>query len=263
MKTCLLLWIVIAYSSTTSAQDLDALFANGKQQEIVDLYKGASRTFDHNELEIVAASFDRLNLLPEEDEVLHTLVSSYPLFLTYTIPSNYLYFGNLISGGLMEKYEAAIITQYQSSIKDTAAGRTILSAFYRDQIVRQKFEDNKHRKKDGLIPKWDSARLMRDWAGIASVNRVLIERIIHDYSGFPSKANIGLIGTNALFILMQHLDTGYRGTYDHLLLNAACRKDIAMGDYAMFKTMTLVRTHQIPDSLFQNTLDSLSAIKCK
>ena len=255
--------MAIAYSCTTSAQDLNALFENGKHKEIVDIYRSATRTFDHNELEIVAASLDQLNLLPEEDEVLNKLVSSYPLFLTYTIPANYLYFGNLITAGLMEKYEAAITTQYLSSIKDTAAGRIILTAFYRDQTVRQRVEDNKHRKKDRLIPKWDSAGLMRDWAEIASVNRALIERIIHDYSGFPSKANIGLIGTNALFILMQHLDTGYRGTYDHLLFDAACRKDIAIGDYAMYKTMTLVRTHQIPDSLFQNTLDSLSAIKCK
>jgi hypothetical protein len=163
----------------------------------------------------------------------------------------------------MERYKTAITEAYLGSIKDASLGRIILNAFYRDQSVREKYDDNKYSKKAGQKLKWDEAKLLKQWASTDSANALLIAQIIRDNKGFPPSSTIGLRGTHSLFIIMQHLDVKLRDRYDQLLFDAACRKDIDIVDYAMYKTMTMVRTHLIPDSLFQNTLDSLSEVKCR
>ena len=98
---------------------------------------------------------------------------------------------------------------------------------------------------------------------IDSANVILIARIIGSNKSFPSRTTIGLIGTNALFIMMQHLDVSLRDRYDRMLFDAACREDISMTDYAMYRTITLVRSSQIPEAHFQKSLDSLSEIRCR
>lgn len=239
------------------------MFDAGKNREIIDLYMASPSTFSNKELEIVAAAYDGLGRLADEDKVLYRILSRPPLFGTYSIPSDYLYYGNFISGGFMEDYKDSITSAYLRSIKDTASGRAILNAFYRDQIVRTKYDYNKYCSKNGIRIKWDSMGLVRQCRRIDSANALLIAGIISDYKGFPSKAAIGLIGTWSLFIMMQHLDVKYRDRYDKFLFEAACRREISMDDYAMYKTRTLVANHQIPDARMQHTLDSLSEIKCR
>ena len=147
----------------TQAQDLKSLFENAKHREIVAVYKAAARSFNNTELEIVAAAYDRLGLGDEEYEVLSGIVNRFPLFLTYSIPSDYHYYGNFMKAGLMDRFRTVVTTAYLESIKDTALGLVILNAFYQDQAVRQKHEDNKYAKKNGLKPKWDSGSLIREW----------------------------------------------------------------------------------------------------
>jgi hypothetical protein len=263
MKRCLLVVLLLTNCLSTGAQNLDSLYKLGKYQEIVAAYTGGGRSFNNNDLELVAAAYDHLGRLDEEDEVLAKLVNKFPLFLSYGIPCAYDYYGNFIKAGGMERFKTAISEAYLKSIKDTALGRIILNAYYLDQSVRNKYEDNKYRKKAGMKVKWDEAQLLKEWERIDSAHAPLIAKIIRDQKGYPSRTTIGLIGTRSLFILMQHLDVKWRDRYDQLLFQAACSKDINMDDFSMYKTMTLVRSHQIPDSAFQRVSDSLSALTCR
>jgi hypothetical protein len=263
MKSIITAFALLAICSISNAQNLDSLFENGKNNEIVQAYNSATRSFDNNELEIVAAAFDKLHQLDDEQKVLLSLCNNFPLFLIYTIPANYLFYVNFINAGRMEAYKSAIQKQYLESIKQTALGEKILEMFYEDQAVRQKYEYYQYCKRNSIKQLYDSLQIVKDWRRIDSVNVIRIKSIVDNGNGFPSKANIGIIGTNSLFIVMQHLDTNHRDHYDKYLLDAACRKDITMVDYAMFKSMTLVTTHQIPDAMWQQTLDSLSETKCR
>jgi hypothetical protein len=263
MKLLLLLLSLFTSAFTIQAQTLDSLYEKGQYQRIIELYKTSGRSFSDQELPTIAAAYDRLGKLEEEEKVLEIIVSTYDPMITSDIPANYPYYSNFIRAGRMEKYKKTITGQYVRSVKDTALARRIISTLFKDQAPRQKFEDNKYSKEKGLPIRWDEKSVLEEWKKVDSSTTLFISQTIKSNNGFPPKAAIGFLGIQSMLVLMQHLDNHIRDQYDQILIDAACRKDLDMSDYAFYKTMTLARTNQIPGNAFQQTLDSLSQLKCK